>query len=114
MGDPRRKLIATDSLSTLLVASDKKVTKSPKTRKIRILLEQEGDKITLLWVSSHVGIPGNEQADSAAKEALDEQIDRPEEYPPQDLAKWTAQQLEENQQTPWEQNGAEMRNWKPH
>jgi hypothetical protein len=31
-----------------------------------------------------VGIPGNEKADSAVKEALDEQIDRTEEYPPLD------------------------------
>jgi hypothetical protein len=30
MGDPRRKVIATDSLSTLLAASDKKVTKNKK------------------------------------------------------------------------------------
>jgi hypothetical protein len=72
MGDPRRIVIATDSLSTLLAASDKKVTKNPKTRKIRKLLEQKGDKITLLWVPSHAGIPGNEKVDSAAKEALDE------------------------------------------
>jgi hypothetical protein len=44
MEDPGRKLIATNSLSTLLAASDKKVTKNPKTRKIRKLLEQEGNK----------------------------------------------------------------------
>jgi hypothetical protein len=40
-GDPGRKLIATDSLSILIAASDKKVTKNPKTRKIRKLLEEE-------------------------------------------------------------------------
>jgi hypothetical protein len=114
MGDPERKLIATNSLSTLIAASDKKVTKNPKTRKIRKLLEQEGDKNTLLWVPSHVGIPRNEKADKAAKEALDEQLDRTEEYPPQDLAKWIIQQLDENQQTHWEQNDSEMRNPKTH
>jgi ribonuclease HI len=114
MVDPQRKVIATDSLSTLLAASDKKVTKNPKTRQIRKLLKQEGDKITLLWVPSHVGIQGNEKADSVAKEALDEQLDRTKEYPPQDLTKWITGQLEENQQTHWEQNGSEMRNQKPH
>jgi DNA-binding transcriptional MocR family regulator len=104
MEDPGRKLIATNSLSTLLAASDKKVTKNPKTRKIRKLLEQEGDK-------NHA-TEMNEKADSAAKKALDEQIDRTEEYPPQD--KMDYPQLEENQQTHWEQNGTEMRNRKPH
>jgi hypothetical protein len=96
MGDLGRKLIATDSLSTLIAASNKKVTKKPKTRKIRKLLEEEGDKITLLWVPSH-----------AAKEALDEQLDRTKVYPPQDLA-------DQDQQTHWEQNASEMRNRKTH
>jgi hypothetical protein len=57
MRDPGNKLIATDSLSTLIAAMDKKETKNPKTRIKRKLLGQEGDKITLLWVPSHVGIP---------------------------------------------------------
>jgi hypothetical protein len=56
-----------------------------------------------------VEIPGNEKVDLAAREALDEQLDRIEEYPPQDLANWIAKQLEENQQTHWEQNDSEMR-----
>jgi ribonuclease HI len=49
---------------------DKKGMKNPKTRIIRKLLGQEGDKITLQWVHSHVGIPGNEKVDSAAREVL--------------------------------------------
>jgi ribonuclease HI len=100
MGDPGRKIIATDSLNTLLAASSKKVTKNLKTRKTRKLLEQKRDNITLLMVPSHVGIPVNENADSAAKKALDEQLDRTEEYHPQDLTKWTH----------WEQNGSKIRN----
>jgi hypothetical protein len=61
-----------------------------------------------------VGIQGNEKADSVAKEALDEQLDTTEEYPPQDLTKWITEQLEGNPQTHWEQYGSEMRNRKPH
>jgi ferric iron reductase protein FhuF len=49
MKDPINKLNATDSLSTLIAAIDKKETKNTKTRKIRKLLGQEGNKITLLW-----------------------------------------------------------------
>jgi hypothetical protein len=47
-------------------------------------------EITLLWVPSH-------EADNAAKEALNENLDRTEEYPPQDLANWIAEQHEEQQ-----------------
>jgi hypothetical protein len=44
--------------------------KNPKTRIIKKLLGQEGNKITLQWVHSHVGNPGNEKADSAARHFL--------------------------------------------
>jgi ribonuclease HI len=50
-------------------------------------MDQKPSEITLLWVSSHVKIPGNEVADEAAKEALDEEIQQNEKYPPQDLKK---------------------------
>jgi ribonuclease HI len=39
-----------------------------------MMLDQEGLRITLLWVPSHKGIPGNKMADQAAKEALNEDI----------------------------------------
>jgi hypothetical protein len=48
MKEPGKKVTATDSLSTLVAASDKKSTKNPKTQAIRKLLEHEGDKLTLL------------------------------------------------------------------
>jgi hypothetical protein len=99
----------------LIAASDKKDTKNPKkTQTIRKLLEQEGAKITLLWVPSHVEIPGNEEADDVAKESLDDNLEKTEKYPPQDLANWMAQQLEEQQQRKWEQTDSEMRNRKQH
>jgi hypothetical protein len=67
MKEPGEEVIATDSLSTLTAASDKKDTKNPKTQTIWKLLEQEVTKITLLWVSSHVGIPGNKKSDNTRK-----------------------------------------------
>ena len=40
-------------------------------------IQESGRKITLVWVPTHVGIPGNEKADALAKVATTrEQIDR--------------------------------------
>jgi hypothetical protein len=36
--------------------------KNLKTQTMRKMLDLEGPRITLLWVSSHLGIPGNEKA----------------------------------------------------
>jgi ribonuclease HI len=62
----------------MIAASDKKDTKNQKTRRMRKLLGQEGDKITLRWFPSHVETPGNEEADNAVREALDEDLDKTE------------------------------------
>jgi ribonuclease HI len=43
-------------------------------------MDQKPSKITLLWVSSHVGVPGNETGDEAAKEALDKEIQHKQKY----------------------------------
>jgi ribonuclease HI len=50
-------------------------------------MEQQGGEIMLLWVPGHVGITGNENADTAAKEALNERIQSTKKYPPQDFTK---------------------------
>jgi hypothetical protein len=56
------------------------------------MLDHEGPRIALLWVLSHVGIPGNEKADQAAKAALDQEISTIERYPPDDLKKWLTEE----------------------
>jgi hypothetical protein len=56
--EPRRKLIATKSLSTFVAALDKKNTKNLETRTIRKLLGQEED--------------------NAAREALEKNLDKTE------------------------------------
>ena len=65
-------LILTDSLSCLkaLQHSDNSDTRILKLRlKIDSLLTKK--QITLAWLPSHIGIDGNELADTAAKEALE-------------------------------------------
>jgi hypothetical protein len=81
-------VIITDSLSTIMAAESRTPTKNPNTQTIRKMLDQEGPRITFLWVPSHKGIPGNEKADQAAKEALNEDIPTTERYPPDNLKKW--------------------------
>jgi ribonuclease HI len=61
-------------VSTIMAAENRIATKNPKTQTIRKMLDHEGPRITLLWVPSHVGIQGNEEAAQAAKQALDEDI----------------------------------------
>jgi ribonuclease HI len=67
-------VIITDSSSTIMAAESRTPTKNRKTQTLRKMLDQKGPTITLLWVPSHKGIPGNEKADQAAKEALDVDI----------------------------------------
>jgi ribonuclease HI len=77
------------------------------------MLDHEGPRFTLLWVLSYKGIPGNEKADQAAKEALDEDISTTKRYPPDDLKqrderKENRTSTEENRAYeghPWPQDG---------
>jgi hypothetical protein len=97
-------VIITDSLSTMMAVSDRKRSKNPKTQTIRKLMDQKPSNITLLWVPSHVGIPENETADNAAKEALDK-----EKKPPQDLIKWMKNKQQKEQEKKWERSTSTMK-----
>jgi ribonuclease HI len=49
-------------------------SKNPKTLSLRKLLDEEREKVTLLWVPGHMGIPGNEIAGEEAKAALEDDL----------------------------------------
>jgi ribonuclease HI len=99
--------ISTDSLSTLLAASGNRWIRNPKTRIIRKLIDNLENRISLIWVPSHAGISGNEAADQAAKDALTEEIDNRETYPPQDLIKGMKKEEAMNKQQRWERGDNE-------
>jgi ribonuclease HI len=46
----------------------------PENEEYQKLLDNSRNHIKLIWVPSHVGIGGNEAADQAAKDALNEEI----------------------------------------
>jgi ribonuclease HI len=77
----KSSILATDSLSSLLAASGNKWTGNPKTTNIIRLLDNPRNYIKLIWVPSHIGIGGNDAADQAAKDALNEEIRNQEPYP---------------------------------
>jgi ribonuclease HI len=81
-------VIATDSLSTMMAVEATRWTKNPKTRRIRELLDQEKGRVKLMWIPSHSGVMGNKRADEAARNALEEDINNRELYPPRDLFNW--------------------------
>ena len=69
-------VVLSDSLSALIAIKERKLDHPYLVDFFEQYCElvKEGKKITLAWVPSHVGIKGNEAADQAAKEALDEML----------------------------------------
>jgi hypothetical protein len=59
-------------------------------------MDQKPSKITLLWVLSHVKVPGTETAVEVAKEALDEEMQHNKKNFPRDLLKWMKNKHQEN------------------
>jgi len=79
-------LICSDSLSSLESLSNCN-TRNELVRRLRIKLHEmtnKGFRVTLCWVPSHCGIPGNELADQAAKNAAT----RPPEFVPVPYTDW--------------------------
>jgi ribonuclease HI len=70
-----KKVILTDSLSSLMAQKSLYSKRNSKTTELKDLLVEEGPNLRLMWVPPHTGITGNERADKAAKEALDQYVE---------------------------------------
>ena len=71
-GEILNLVIFTDSLSSLMnLEKSNNAYNDPDVYRILSTISelQEKGKVTLVWVSAHVGIPGNEQADALTKAA---------------------------------------------
>jgi hypothetical protein len=87
---------------------------SCKTQTIRKILDHERTRTTLVWVPNHKGIQGNEKANQAAKEALNEDISTTERYPPDDLKKLlTEEDFKKIREQKWNNGSNEMKEKKP-
>ena len=66
---------------------------------------KDGKHVELAWIPSHVGIKGNEAADTAAKEALSEALPDGQKTKFSDLKAGAASYIKQASQAEWEKEG---------
>lgn len=101
----KRAIIYSDSLSALSAVSSHIRTKNALVAHVRRLMLYTQEKalwVKLVWVPSHVGIDGNELADKAAAESLN-QGSQVEQIPYQDLRPHLKKLIYQQWQTEWKQ-----------
>jgi ribonuclease HI/endonuclease/exonuclease/phosphatase family metal-dependent hydrolase len=96
-----RRVILTDSLSSLTALERLYPAKNPAISDLRNLLHAEKDNLSLVWVPSHCGISGNEEADRAAKNALTDDVDHETKTNAIDWLKWIKHQQKTRRHQEW-------------
>lgn len=76
-------------------------------------LHLAGKYVTFVWVPSHVGVPGNELADTAAREAAARSRVLPVKVPARDFKPIIAGFIKEKWQSLWDEDDSRFRSLKP-
>jgi ribonuclease HI len=91
-----KKVILTDSLSSLMAQESLYSKGNSKTTELKNLLAEEGSSLRLMWVPAHSGVTGNERADKAAREALDQSVEMRIKVVKSDYTKWVREKCKDD------------------
>ena len=103
VGDIRRHLILSDSLSCVLSIG----AFNPPDQLVQDIaqklssLQHCGKDITICWIPSHTGVSGNDKADAAAKRAAEQPVRRSFPLPARDLYQHISQFIKAKWQSDW-------------
>ena len=100
-------LILSDSLSSLIAIQERKLDHPflIEFSEWFTMLLSDGKNVELAWIPSHVGIKGNEAADTAAKDALTEVLPDNQKTKFSDLKAGAASYIKQASQAEWEKEG---------
>ena len=98
---PGRFVIYTDSYSSISALRQLKISNNYIISRILQILATSDEKIIIEWVPSHVGIIGNEAADTLATKSISMPENKKPCIPLEDMKKSVKNKLSENWQTDW-------------
>jgi ribonuclease HI len=109
-----KRILITDSFSNLMAQETVFTKGNTKKTELKDVLAEEGSNLRLMWVPSHMGITGNEHADKAAKEALDQNVETTIKVVKSDYCKWVKEKIRQRWQNEWRSFSSSMVTIKPH
>jgi ribonuclease HI len=106
--------IYTDSYSSINALKQLKISNNYIiSRILKILEAMDEEKVVIEWVPSHVGIKGNEAADTLATESVNMRENSKASIPLDDLKKIIKNKLSENWQDDWSGSTTKLHHLKP-
>ncbi|XP_031328755.1 uncharacterized protein LOC116159809 [Photinus pyralis] len=105
-------VICTDSLSSILILRQI-YPKNPLVQEIRRKIDNLSNSIIFLYTPSHIGIPGNEDADRTAKEATTQNTPITDLFLPNDLKNQFRKIINNQWQEKWNPTDTHLKQVKP-